>query len=275
MQWQVTILALLGPFVSFVSEVSCWAEKSSRYSFCLLLLLGKPLPLLHCPLDFHHDTTSASMDLLNSIVYLLIWKRYAYTQTRLLSLPIPQAISLLTVLLPLFIGLSTRFIQLLLHPKTSPITRSPARPTLAILGILALQLIYETVLVTLLFTYGLPSELVTCGLERQWKHLYSSKNERRIRTVQDAFQCCGFRVSRDMPFPFPSKTVDVGECKRRLGSDKSCEASWRGAEQRNAGLLLLVALVVFILKVSAAWRMTLWRNHLLMISGRGCIGYFR
>lgn len=193
--------------------------------------------------------------------------RYTYTQTRLLSLPIPQGLTLMTVLLPLvagnkaaqevlpldadlFIGLSTRTIQLLIHPSTSPNSSTPTKPTLAISAILTCQLIYETVTMTLALVYFTPSTIQSCSLSEQWKTMFRSKDERGIRRIQEAFQCCGLNSARDMPWPFPTGSIAIGECQRRLGSDRSCYDSWRSALRRDSGLLFMVGLVVFILKVA-------------------------
>jgi hypothetical protein len=66
-----------------------------------------------------------------------------------------------------------------------------------------------------------------------------------MRTIQDSFKCCGFRTLKDRGFPFG----DPSQCAEVFGYKKSCLGSWRKAEQIQAGLLLLVAVVVFVVKV--------------------------
>lgn len=79
--------------------------------------------------------------------------------------------------------------------------------------------------------------------------LFRSKNEGAIRRIQDAFDCCGFKSTLDMAWPFVAKNIGAGECVARYRRNTACEAAWRQTEQVNAGLLLLVATVVFAIKV--------------------------
>jgi hypothetical protein len=117
--------------------------------------------------------------------------------------------------------------------------------TVALIAVIGFQLIYETVVATLALTHILPPEALVCGLGDRWEKLYVAKDGDAIRAIQDSFKCCGFRTVKDRAFPWgsPSQCSDVFEYTR------SCLKRWRKAEQINAGLLLLVAVIVFVLKV--------------------------
>lgn len=75
-----------------------------------------------------------------------------------------------------------------------------------------------------------------------------AKNARAIFAIQDAFNCCGFRTVKDRAYPY--KKGFASECAALYDRNSSCFKPWRQAEQINAGLLLLVASIVFIVKVS-------------------------
>lgn len=79
--------------------------------------------------------------------------------------------------------------------------------------------------------------------------MFRTKNEGAIRRIQDTFDCCGFRSTLDQAWPFPTKDIGAGSCAARYQRNTPCEGPWRQAEQINAGLLLLVAVVVFLAKV--------------------------
>jgi hypothetical protein len=72
---------------------------------------------------------------------------------------------------------------------------------------------------------------------------------RAIRTIQDTFECCGLNSVVDRAFPFGQPST----CAITYGRSNSCFGEWRKAEQINAGLLFLVAVIVFVLKVRCAF----------------------
>ncbi len=166
---------------------------------------------------------------------------YAYSNIYTLSLPIPKALTVLTILLPLFAFLSTQSVYLLLK-------RSSKTLTLPILGLLALQLVYETAITTLALTHILPPSSLTCGLHDRWQELYRTKNAAAIQEIQNALKCCGLNSVVDMAWPW-SVNNKASTCSQRFGRKESCFAGWRKSEQNNAGLLVLVAVVVFGMKV--------------------------
>ena len=72
------------------------------------------------------------------------------------------------------------------------------------------------------------------------------KNERAVKAIQESFQCCGRNTVLDKAWPFKG---EAKQCLEIFGWNQPCIGKWRQAEQINAGLLLLVAVLVFILKV--------------------------
>lgn len=185
---------------------------------------------------------------------------YSYTlsQTRALSLPIPLVLALFTVILPLVTGISSQFAYQLLRTYSS----NP-RLALYILAILAFQLICETVIATWSVNYIVPN----CGLEEQWKRLYMNKNADAIRRIQDRFDCCGFKTAKDRAWPFPHGKPEDGfgadQCVMMYGRDRACVGPWRQAEQISAGVFLIVATVIFLVKVCRdIYRQSLFVSHL-------------
>lgn len=174
---------------------------------------------------------------------LLLLSSYSYSQIRFLSLPISQALGLFTVVLPLITGVSTQGAYGLIQRSSKKENYHLTIPLIAVIGF---QLIYETVVATLAMGYIVPPSALKCGLDERWQFLFRQKNEKAIRTIQDSFDCCGLNSVVDRAFPFSGNR---SECANIYGRDKSCFAEWRKAEQTNAGLFLLVAFVVFVIKV--------------------------
>ena len=113
-----------------------------------------------------------------------------------------------------------------------------------------LLIIYDTVIATLGLTHMTPQSNLTCLLERQWGQLYSKKDAEVIRRIQDRHQCCGLRNQNDRAWPFPDKRHSAKECAETFTRDQGCLGGWSKDAQVTAGLLLLVAAIVFLLKVS-------------------------
>ena len=112
-----------------------------------------------------------------------------------------------------------------------------------------LLIVYETVIATLALTHVAPPSDLICGLERQWGALFSNKDAEAIRRIQNQFQCCGFRSVNDRAWPFPDRRHKAGACVEAFGRSGSCLGGWRQMEQVTGGLILLVAVVTFLLKV--------------------------
>jgi len=176
------------------------------------------------------------------LLILTVIAGYSYSQIRFLSLPIPQALGLFTVVLPLITGISTKGAYGLIKRSSKNQQYQLTIPLIAVIGF---QLIYETVVATLASTYILPPASLACGLHTRWQKLLSAKDEKAIKAIQDAFQCCGFKHPRDMAWPFGNPS----SCGEIFGRTQGCVGEWRKAEQVNAGLFVLVAVVVFAIKV--------------------------
>lgn len=171
---------------------------------------------------------------------------YAYAQIGSFALPIPQALALFTVVLPLITGISTQSVGTLMQKSS----REKRQLTLPILAIIGFTLMYDTAIAVLALTHILPPSALSCGLNERWTKLYIAKDARGIRAIQDAFECCGFKTVKDRAFPFTSNSPST--CAADFRRSQSCLAPWRGAEQWTAGLLLLVAVAVFLIKVYLA-----------------------
>jgi len=167
---------------------------------------------------------------------------YAYSQIRYLSLPIPQALALFTVVLPLITGISTQGVYGLIQRASK---KEQYQLTIPLIAVIGFQLMYETIIATLALAHIVPPSSLNCHLDSRWTRLYRLHDGRAIRTIQDSFECCGLNSVADRAFPFGSPST----CAAVYDRTKNCFGKWRQAEQINAGLLLLVAVIVFILKV--------------------------
>jgi len=122
------------------------------------------------------------------------------------------------------------------------------RPPLVIVAN-TLIFIYSTAVITLLGTHAAPPSGLDCGLHERWQKLFRSKNRDAIRTIQDAFNCCGLTNSRDMAWPFPDKNHDVDSCETSFNRNSGCLAAWKAEEQQIAGILIAVVGMVFLWQV--------------------------
>lgn len=111
-------------------------------------------------------------------------------------------------------------------------------------------MVYETAIATLSLTHLVPNDDLNCGLDQKWDRLFRSKDSAGIRRIQDAHQCCGLNSILDRAWPFQNRDHGVNECAKAFNRTKACLGSWKKDEQIAAGLLLLVAIVTFLLKVS-------------------------
>lgn len=169
---------------------------------------------------------------------------YAYSQIRYLNLPISQALALFTVVLPFTTGISLRGTAGLIARSKKGERNQLIIP---LIGVIGFQLIYETIVGTLALTNILPPSSLVCGLRERWMSFFNMKNERAVKAIQESLKCCGLGTVKDHGWPFKSPTA----CLEIFGWDQPCLGKWRQAQQINAGLLLLVAVLVFILKVLA------------------------
>ncbi len=112
-------------------------------------------------------------------------------------------------------------------------------------------IVYDTVIATLAGTHLAPGSGLTCGLNEQWQLMYHKKDVTTIRRIQDSFECCGLRSVVDRAWPFPDKEHSANACPDAFKRTKSCFNDLKGQEQLVAGLLLLVAVLMFLWKVSS------------------------
>ena len=158
--------------------------------------------------------------------------------TNNLHLPLASLLPILATVLPLLnIAGAT-------HVLT---TRTPG-PFVRI--ILLLATIADTVLASLSAS-KLDGAGLTCPLTQQWQQYFREKDGGALQSIQDALDCCGLKNVVDMPFPFPAKGVNPGECARRTGRTDGCLEAWRTKEQGIAGMLFGIGVVLVVVKVVA------------------------
>lgn len=126
------------------------------------------------------------------------------------------------------------------HARNFPTVLLPS--TLTILGLL----VYITVVATLSGTHISPVGGLGCALRETWQTMFSKKQGGKMKRIQEALDCCGFRNVRDMPFPIPGHGITVDTCWQRYDRQVGCEGAWRDKERTVAGLMVGVAVGVFL-----------------------------
>ncbi|KAF2655988.1 hypothetical protein K491DRAFT_692484 [Lophiostoma macrostomum CBS 122681] len=190
-----------------------------------------------------------------SIVYLILVTAlagYAASRASVLSLPISDALRGLTAALPVVAGLLLEagydFTRYQERKRRLP-RGETTRPPLVIIAN-TIIFIYSSVVITLLGTYAAPPSELGCKLDRQWRLLFSHKDDEAIRTIQDTLKCCGYVNSHDQAWPFPDKSHNIHACENAFGRTRGCLELWRGEEQRIAGILMAVVALVFVWQVA-------------------------
>ncbi|KAL8976066.1 MAG: hypothetical protein Q9205_007861, partial [Flavoplaca limonia] len=168
-------------------------------------------------------------------------------QTRYLSLPIPQSTSIATLLLPILTGIGIQISRPLLTQSTNRSTSYPSWLLPALIFILLT--IYDTILTTLATTALIPSETQTCLLETRWDSMFHGHDVAALRRIQDTHQCCGLRSMRHKPWPFPDNHGADGCRNLYRNRTGSCLGPWRRDLRVNAGMVLVVAVVCWLVKV--------------------------
>lgn len=127
------------------------------------------------------------------------------------------------------------------------------------------QLLLATVLATLFGAVlggggggsgGGRDETRTCLLATRWQGLWRAHDARAIRGVQDALGCCGFRTTRDMAWPFPSRGGGGGggnngpTCEEQFGRHEPCLPAWEAALRRACAAELAVVLCVGVMQLA-------------------------
>jgi len=168
------------------------------------------------------------------------------------SVPMSEALTGLTTALPLISGLLLEcgYDFTRREERRRNLSRGEIqRPPLVIVAN-TIIFIYSTVVITLLGTHAGPPSGLDCGLHKRWEAMFKGKKVDAIRTIQDAFQCCGFTNSHDMAWPFQDKTHDQHACENMFGRKTGCMGAWKAEEQHIAGILIGVVAMVFIWQVS-------------------------
>lgn len=188
-----------------------------------------------------------------STLYLLaltILGAYALHSTRLYTLPIPSLLTALTVALPPLAGIA---LETTISLNSQLAAKNKLSRSNAFLWVIAVLLVYETVVVTLAGTHLYPGTSGggwKCGLEAVWQRLYSAHDESPIRVIQDAFECCGLNSVRDRAYPFQNRNGHGAEaCLVRFERTQRCLDPWRAEERKVAVMLLVVPIAVFVWKV--------------------------
>lgn len=169
-----------------------------------------------------------------------------------LSIPLSDGLAYATTLLPIVAGLLLEGGYDLTRVQERRRRRprgDTTRPPLVIVAN-TLIFIYSSVVITLLGTHAAPPASLDCALRERWTTMFSHKNVEGIRTIQEAFKCCGLKNSRDMAWPFPDKTHDAFSCEKTFAHTNGCLGAWKGEEQRMAGLLMGMVGLVFIWQVT-------------------------
>ncbi len=177
--------------------------------------------------------------------------RYASSRANARSVPIPDVLAGFTTALPIVAGLLlecgydlTRRQERRQHLSRGEIKRPPL-----VILVNAIIFIYSTVVITLLGTHAAPPAGLNCGLRERWETLYHLKDADAIKKIQDAFNCCGLKHPRDMPYPFESKHITLDTCERSFDRHNGCMGAWKAEEQQMAGILIGVVAMVFIWQV--------------------------
>ena len=118
------------------------------------------------------------------------------------------------------------------------------------------------VLFILAAVYGTPSDMVSCGMESQWSHMFRRKDDQAIRAIQNGLHCCGYNSLRDRAWPFPSRDVDVTACETTQGYTIRCADVWQRQDSTAATLVALASFLNWILLV---------RHHLHRTNSNGLL----
>ncbi|KKK18718.1 hypothetical protein P175DRAFT_0504954 [Aspergillus ochraceoroseus IBT 24754] len=102
---------------------------------------------------------------------------------------------------------------------------------------------------TVALAYLFPENTLACHLESQWQSFFQSKNSPVIRTIQDRFQCCGFRSIHDRAWPFKDRDHGDNACELQLGYQRSCLGPWREQQQRVSWMVFVAAIAMLAVKV--------------------------
>lgn len=161
-----------------------------------------------------------------------------------LYLPVPIFPNVLAVVLPIL-----SFLALIYNFRSSSkgfIIRFAPRST----GLVVLAL-FDTILVTVAVTILQP-EVLECSIDNRWQAFWGAKNALAIKTLQEAFSCCGLHTPRDRAWPFHNN--DAGACEESYGMREACEGPWKQQQRVVLGIWLAIGLSGLLIKVCSNTR---------------------
>ncbi|GAP85593.1 putative tetraspanin Tsp3 [Rosellinia necatrix] len=165
---------------------------------------------------------------------------YVQVSSSTLSLPIPTATTVLTILLPLFAAANVIYTPLLGRFIGAPKIQQLLLPALHII-----QGAIIVVIATLAAEGFVPSNSLDCQLDTAWQALWRNKNGRAIERIQNQFDCCGYRSIKDQAWPpQPQKCAEI------YGRHTACGTSWHAAMHTTSGLQFAVAVVAGIVQLA-------------------------
>jgi hypothetical protein len=175
----------------------------------------------------------------------LVLAIYVAVRTSYFSLPISPLASFLAVLTPLCTYPALR----LAYPSTGS-SKNRSRTFLLNLSpyiILALNVILLTLSADRLASPSLQS----CSYHDQWLRLFKTKNAGAVRKIQDAMNCCGFKNSHDMAWPFPDKEHDQRACEVAFGRTVGCEGGLAEEGRKILAVMVVIGGVGVVCVVSS------------------------
>lgn len=182
------------------------------------------------------------------LVLLTILAAYGLHRSNAYNLPIPNWLSAFIVALPPLAGIA---LESLVSFQYQLASKGQLQNSKLFQSVNAFFLVYEAVVATLAGIHLMPVGGLWCPLHDRWSEMFRAKDGQAIRTIQDAFQCCGFVSTRDMAWPFPDSKHESNACVVRYERDQACLEPWRHEEQKIAIILLVVPLAVFLWKVKS------------------------
>ncbi|KAI0884530.1 uncharacterized protein GGS22DRAFT_143837 [Annulohypoxylon maeteangense] len=167
---------------------------------------------------------------------------YIQVTSSTLSLPLSTGTTVLTIILPL-IAAANVFYTPLLHRFLQARVSSLATQKLLPIALQVIQGILTVVLATLSAQGFVPGKLLECSLEGNWQRLFIAKDAHAIQQIQDSFNCCGLRSTKDRDWPLHQCTDSYKD------RNSACLVPWRAAQQRTAGIEFAVVVVVGVLQL--------------------------
>ena len=180
-------------------------------------------------------------------VALTILAIYAAVKANHLYLPIPTFPNVLAIVLPILSFLVFTYNS----SSTSKGFIVRFLPRSAGLVVLA---IFDAILATVASTILQP-QLLECSVDSRWAALFTSKNVRAIKSIQEAFNCCGLHSTVDRAWPFPDINRGGRACIELYRDRRqSCEQPWQQQEGKVLGIWLGIGLSGLFIKVRCLTR---------------------